>query len=271
MPIGEIPAPLWEKHQPRPNQYPGNQPKIGHPEGISMWSRGCPHPCIFCGNAVFGQRKIRFRPPKQIAKELLNLKQYGIKAVFVYDDELVGASNQQNAWLKGVADELEDFGMFYKGQGRCSSRFVTEACLADLYRMGFRVIMWGVESFSNRVLKSIRKGTTEDDIWHTLTLSRQAGLLNWVFLMVGNYEETVEDLAYTYERLGEANRRGLVGHRQVTVCTPLPGTELWERAKAEGWWVEPPEVGAQMAQVFAPTPWLTREEIGTWRQRLLSA
>jgi radical SAM superfamily enzyme YgiQ (UPF0313 family) len=236
-----------------------------------MWSRGCPHPCIFCANAVFGQQKIRFRPPSQIREELENIKRYGIKALFVYDDELVGAGSQQNAWLKEVADEVEDLQLFYKGQGRCSRRFVTDDCLNDLYRMGFRVIMWGVESFSDKVLASIRKGIVEDDIWHTLEASRRVGLQNWVFLMVGNYGETVEDLAYTYERLGEANRRGLVDHRQVTVCTPLPGTGLWERAKLEGWWVEPPEVGAQMAQVFAPTPWLTREEIGTWRQKLLEA
>ena len=42
---------------------------------------------------------------------------------------------------------------------------------------------------------------------------------------------------------------------------PCAGTELWRLAEEEGWLVIPPEGGPQMAQAYAPTPWLTVREL----------
>jgi radical SAM superfamily enzyme YgiQ (UPF0313 family) len=189
-----------------------------------------------------------------------------VRSVFVYDDEVVGAGQRQNEWLHIIADYVQDIGLTFKGQGRCSKKHITREVLEDLYRMGFRAIMWGVESFSERVLKAIKKGTTEEDIWHTLELSRKVGLKNFVFLMVGNYQETVEDLAYTAKQLNKA--ASLVDWKQVTVCTPLPGTEFWSNAEEEGWLETPPEGGPQMAQAYGSTKWLTKRQIWNWKRRL---
>ena len=63
-------------------------------------------------------------------------------------------------------------------------------------------------------------------------------------------------------------KEGLVQYRQVTVCTPVPGTPLYDRAKAEGWLCEPPEGGPQMAQVYNATPWLKEREIKHWKTQL---
>jgi len=271
MAMERLPTPLWRQHNPPPRYYYGNLPKIGHPEGIAMFSRGCPHQCIFCGNPVFGGQRIRFLPPANVRRDLLVLKEFGVQSVFAYDDEIVGAGRKQNAWIEAVADMTEDLGLTIKGQGRCSKRFVDKRTLKNLYRAGFRAIMWGVESFSEKVLRAIRKGTTEEDIWHTLRLSKEVGLGNWIFLMVGNYGETVEDLAHTEAAMSQANREGLVDWRQVTVCTPLPGTQLWQWAEEEGWLTKPPEVGPQMAQVFGPTKWLTVRQITDWKRRLENA
>lgn len=267
MPIEDIPGPLWTAHTPRPVDYYGNMPDVGKPESIAMWSRGCPHQCTFCGNPVFGRQRIRYRPPERVYEDMRELALLGVRAVFVYDDELVGAGGKQNQWLIDCCEQVEPLALKWKCQGRCSKKLQLDV-LKAMYRGGCRVVMWGVESFHDDILAAMKKGTTEEDIWYTLRLARQAGLQNWVFLMVGNAEETGEHLAYTTKRMSEATQEGLVQHRQVTVCTPVAGTELYERAKREGWLVESPESGPQMAQVYNPTPWLSKREMQYWRRQL---
>lgn len=269
MALEQIPGPLWTKHTPAPTFYSGNMPKVGHPEGIAMWSRGCPHNCIFCGNPVFGHQAIRTRTPRQVYDDMAALKALGVKSVFVYDDELVGFP-KQHAWLREVCAKIAPLGMTWKAQGRCTTKIDKET-LQAMYDAGCRAIMWGIESFSERVLKAIKKGTSEEDIWHTLRLAHEVGIGNWLFLMVGNYTETAQDLAYTKAALERASAEGLAQWRQVTVCSPVPGTELYRLAQEEGWLVEQPETQAQMAEAYAPTPWLSTRELRYWQTQLRGA
>lgn len=270
LPIEQIPGPLWARQEPKPARYAGNLPKVGHPEGIAMWSRGCPHGCIFCGNPVFGHQRIRRRPPARIVEDMAALKALGVQSVFVYDDELVGTGARGDAWLTEACEAVAPLGLTWKCQGRCTAK-LTRDVLDAMHRAGCRAIMWGVESFSDAVLQAIHKDTTEADVWHTLRLAKDAGIGNWLFLMVGNYRETETELAYTERRLAEATRAGLVQWRQVTVCTPEPGTRLWELAREGGWLVEPPDTGPQMNQVYAPTPWLSAPLLRRWKVRLENA
>ena len=270
-PIESIPSPAWHLHTPALRSYMGNLPKVGHPEGIAMWSRGCPHNCIFCGNPVFGHQRIRMRTPQAIYDDMAALKAQGVKAVFVYDDELIGMGGAQNEWLLEVCEKIKPLGLRWKCQGRCSEKAVKPEVLGAMYDAGCRAIMWGVESFSEKVLKAIQKGTTEVDIWHTLRAAHEAGIGNWLFLMVGNYKETALDLAHTETQIRQAVSEDLVQWRQVTICTPVPGTKLYELAEAEGWLVEPPESGPQMAQAYNDTPWLSKRELKYWKSRLEGA
>jgi len=232
-----------------------------------MWSRGCPHECVMCANPVFGGRKTRYRSPENVRHDMQSLQSLGARSAFVYDDQLVNGNERQGEWLRGVCEEVAPLGMTWKCQGRCSEKLELET-LKSMARAGCRAIMWGVESFSDVVLENLCKDTTEADIWHSLSTAKEAGIGNWAFLMVGNYGESMAELAYTEKQLARAQRKGLVQWRQVTVCTPSPGSKLWNIAKAEGWLVEPPEAGPQMAQAYAPTPWLTQKQIAFWKRRL---
>ena len=227
--------------------------------------------CIFCGNPVFGHQRIRMRSPELVYQDMAALKDMGARSVFVYDDELIGMGGRQNDWLLDVCERIAPLGLTWKAQGRCSEKNVTPDVLRAMHKAGCRAIMWGIESFSGRVLGAIRKGTTEADIWHTLEASRAAGIGNWAFLMVGNYTETAADLAHTERRLTEAVERDLVQWRQVTICSPVPGTELHRLAVDEGWYVPQPDSGPQMGRVYASTPWLSERDLARWQTRLEGA
>jgi radical SAM superfamily enzyme YgiQ (UPF0313 family) len=191
----------------------------------------------------------------------------GVQALFDYSDEAIGAPMPEG-WMKEFADRIAPLGFAWKAQGRCSRKHITPELLADLRRSGCRAIMWGVESFSPEVLNASKKGTTPEDIWHTLRLSKRAGIANFLFTMVGNYKETEEDLAITADCMGRAYREGLVQFRQTTVVTALPGTELWDIQKREGWWNPVPEAGPPMHMAYQSTPWLSVDQINYWRAKI---
>lgn len=269
-PIEDIPAPDWPHFAPRLTSYESNIPRLLMPmPGISMWTRGCPYKCVFCSNIVFGGQPTRYRPPQNVEADMLALKAMHVQHVYVYDDEMVG-TRLPDGWMRDIADRIAPLGFKWITQGRCSQRHITPELMADIKRAGCTTIFWGVESFSPRILKAIRKAITPDDIMHTLRVSRAAGIDNAVFTMVGNYQETDEDLEITARGLKAAYDEGLIQMRQTTICTPMPGTKLAEYAQAEGWYREPPEFGEQMLQ-HSPTPWLPAERANYWMQRFFDA
>lgn len=265
MDIKDLPAPDWTHHNPQPTTYTGNMRLLNQNPGITMWTRGCPFSCIFCGNTIFNHRPTRYRPPENIEAEMLDLKRRGCKNLFVYDDELIGTKIPAG-WMKDVADRIEPMGFTWVTQGRCNKKFVTADLLKDAKRAGCKIILWGVESMSDKVLKAIKKHTTPEDVFHTLRLAKEAGIENGVFTMIGNYQETEEDLAITANALNQAYNEGLIQYRQTTVCTAMPGTEYAEIQQREGWYHEAPDTGMQMLQVNNPTPWLTSDQINKWMQ-----
>lgn len=264
--IEDIPSPAWRHHAPSPSEYHGNSPHLIGRQGITMWSRGCPHNCIMCGNTIF-HSKTRYRPIPNIVAELRELQAFNIQSLFVYDDELIG-QRLPDGWAEGLAAHVGPLGFAWKCQGRASRRYIDEVTLRMFRRAGCRVIMWGLESFSQTTLNHMRKGTKVEDNWHSLRMAKQAGIDNWVFSMIGNYGEGEDEVRATQEALAQAYREGLVDYRQTTVVTALPGTPLWQRQHDEGWYVPAPETGPQMHQVYASTPWLSGERIAYWLQRI---
>jgi len=266
LPMADIPAPDWAHHTPQPTLYGSNLPFLGKPEVITMFSRGCPHRCIMCGNPVFGKQRKRFRPVANILAELSDLKARGAHALFVYDDELIGTRHPVG-WWDSLTDGMAPLGLLWKTQARCDPRYVTRPLLDAGYRAGLRILMWGVESFSQPVLTAMKKDTTPEGIWQSLRTCKEAGIENFVLTMIGNYRETEEDLALTARELGRGYREGLIDYRQTSVVTALPNTEFWDIQKREGWWVQPPEVGSQMNTAYLSTPWLSAERIDYWRRK----
>jgi len=263
VPIEDVPIPSWNNHSPKVNSYWGNTALVRPNPGITMWTRGCPFSCIFCANLIFKGQATRYRPPVNIEAELKDLKRHGCKKLYVYDDELVG-SRMPEGWMKEVADRIEPLGFEWVTQGRCSKRFVTPELMADVKRAGCRTIFWGIESFSEKVLKSVKKRATTEDFWHTLRVSRAAGIENGVFTMIGNYQETEEDLAITRDALAKGYKEGIIQYRQTTYCDAMEGTEYAEIQRREGWYHKWTEDDKQQMNNFHGTPTLPADRFEYW-------
>lgn len=266
MPIEDIPAPDWDHFSPAPRTYTGNT-GILHPNpGVSMWTRGCPYSCIFCSNLVFSPQATRYRPPANIEAEMKELKRHGCERIFIYDDELVG-TKLPDGWMQDVADRIAPLEFIWITQGRCSEKYITPELMRDVKRAGCKAIFWGIESFSPKVLRAIKKHTSPEDIWHTLRVAKDAGIENGAFTMIGNYQETTEDLDITVSELGKAFNQGLIDYRQTTFCTAMPGTEYKRIQEREGWYIPEPNSGRQTHIIHNTTPWLNAQEINYYMNK----
>jgi len=262
MDIDLIPSPDWLDHLPNITMYHGNMNIIGEMPGIAMWSRGCPYKCIFCENILFNGQPTRYRSPDLIRDDMLKLRSFGISNVFLYDDELVG-TKQPEGWMDAIADRIGGMNFRMIAQGRCSSKHITDDLMRAVKRAGVHTIFWGVESLSPNVLKAIKKGITIEDVYHTLEVSKRAGIKNGLYMQIGQYKEGPDEAR---ETAGHLRRLcWCVDYMNVFVTGVMPGTELERIAKREEWYVPLPNGYRSMKHSQKQgTPWLTRGEIRKW-------
>lgn len=290
--LDALPMPAYDLLEPAIGSkfWSGNLPKppvADVKETVVMWSRGCPHSCIFCSKATMKQSAPRLRSPEKISEELKMLRdKFGINSVFVYDDELIGMSEKNNIWLYEISSKLSEWNddghfnpsIWLKGQGRCSKRFVSEEVGLDLKDAGFFAMMLGCESGSEKVKQRIKKGTTNEDIKHTLSIiSKLVDVYG--FWMIGMPEETSDEARETERLIFETAK--YMRWIQITIFSPLPGSVFWGEAIINGWLCGSIEnvdernicAAKSMAKNFQvdsvlDMPWMSREEILKWQKKL---
>jgi radical SAM superfamily enzyme YgiQ (UPF0313 family) len=227
--LDDIPLPSRDLLIGHLTEYRGNSPRHKLPETSVLWSRGCPHRCIFCANSVFGKSPIRYRSPESIVEELKLLYHiYGIKGVFVYDDELLGQSKYQTEWLRSVLELIIEEGLHkkiaFKCQARCNPRVFGLEDIQLMKKAGFKTIMWGIESGSTNVLKSIKKDITPDYVRTVFEWCKTAKMKTYAFMMIGSWNETLADIELSRQLMREIKPDWI----QWTVCTPMYPTKFRE-------------------------------------------
>jgi radical SAM superfamily enzyme YgiQ (UPF0313 family) len=214
----------------------------------------------------------RLRSPENIVKELQMLTdKYGINSVFVYDDELIGVGDKHNEWLIDVSTEIYGSDMdfiHFKGQGRCSEKFINDKVCKNLADAGFFAMMMGCESGSDEVKRAVKKGTTNEDIKHTLKLLHDNGIKVYGFWMIGLPTETREEAKKTEKLIEEMTP--YMDWIQISVFSPLPGSDFWDTAIENGYMKNFSAVANFQQFPMLDMPWMTPDEIMKWKKKLFS-
>ncbi|NGO74502.1 radical SAM protein [Streptomyces sp. YC504] len=167
-------------------------------------SRSCAWDCAFC-SIPFASNKFRIRKPEQVVHDMATLAAKHGSDSFMFVDEIMTLTS-----LRGVSRELNDGGhdLFWYGETRFSKGLDDELASA-LRRSGCRRLDLGLESYNQRVLDLMRKGTKVADIEPSL----QALLGNKVpvhlFCMTGFPGETREEALRTQEFADQALQRSV--------------------------------------------------------------
>lgn len=158
---------------------------------VIQFSRGCPHPCSYCGQRGFWT-KWRHRNPELLAAEIASLhRNHGVE-VFNFADE--NPTSSKKMWKRFLEALIaEDVNVTLVGSTRADD-IVRDRDHLHLYRQaGVERFLMGMENTDEAVLARIRKGGSTTTDREAIRLMRKHGMLSMATWVVGFEEETDAD------------------------------------------------------------------------------
>jgi radical SAM superfamily enzyme YgiQ (UPF0313 family) len=184
-------------------------------------ARGCPFHCAWCSSEVFGHTH-RQRSPKDVVDEMLMLKErYNPDIMWISDDVLT----INKKWTQEFIREVKARNAQHPYE--CLSRvdLVDREILKGLRETGCFRIWYGAESGSQKVLDSMTKGTTVQQVREAARITQEVGMQAGFFILLGYPEETTADIQMTIDFLKET-RPDVVG---TSIAFPIKGTDFYHR------------------------------------------
>ena len=202
----------------------------GYNQHSIIGSRGCPYNCVFCASPVLWNRKLKLRTPANIIDEIQHLNStYGVKHI-VFQDDTFNLTPQRGI---DICDEIINRGLniTFSTQMRANAECVSNDLFEKMKRANCVEVTFGIETGSNKILKSLNKNLTVKEAGDAVHKARKAGICHVRgFFMVGNWNETPADVIKTWYFVVR-NPVDTV----LTVCTPLPGTDFFMKLKTLGY------------------------------------
>jgi len=190
-------------------------------------SRGCPWPCVFCDIPIFNDGKWRFRSAEHVVAEFKHLQELGYGAVYFVDDHFLLKPKRIEAICQGVIDQKID--IEWGVEGRVDS--VCQHLFPIMAKAHCRTIMFGIESGSQKILDRLKKEQTLAEVESAVTNAKKAGIeIVHGFFVVGNPDETVEDMRATFD-FASRLRLDTFGFNRLCVYR---GTPLWQEYVKRG-------------------------------------
>lgn len=209
----------------------------------SLTSRGCPHQCTFCINAIL---KNRWRPrtAEQVLEDLRIIKSkeyFKDKKLRFWDENFFVDINR----AKKIIDGMIGVGLNIPWETTVRadyirSTMIDEDFMAKLKESGCHLLSFGAESGSPRVLKMIKKGVTPDEIYNSAKICLKYGITPQYSFMIGLPGEEKNDMMLTLKLIDRLVKLGdnvqILGPQAFR---PYPGSELYGECLKSGW-KEPP-------------------------------
>src|SRR5919198_699465 len=203
---------------------------LQHPYLSLYTGRGCPAQCTFClWPQTIGGHKYRVRSPENVAAEMAYAKKlFPQVKEFFFDDDTFTANLPR---AREIAKKLAPLGLTWSCNSRANLDYDTIKFFKD---NGLRLFLVGYESGNEDILTRIKKGVTMDEMRRFTKACHQAGVVIHGTFILGLPVETRESIENTINFARELD----VFSIQVSLAAPYPGTELFEMARQNGWFVK---------------------------------
>ena len=230
---------------------------------IGQTSRGCPFSCAFCCVGGHGWRGMDAELAIYMITDLV--KEYKLDGIWLRDDEFY--INQERA--AKICKGIMPLGIKWYSSGTRIDIFnKTRDENIEIYkRSGAKIMKFGAESGSNRILKLLKKGFTTDAIIEANLKAKRVGIIPAYNLMGGIPTQTLEEYNETIDMIFKLKENNPAA-RFETIMTyaPMPGTPLWDMSVEYG--LKPPEKLEdwinwrfdEYDESGARNPWYTKRE-----------
>jgi anaerobic magnesium-protoporphyrin IX monomethyl ester cyclase len=223
-------------------------------------SRGCIFWCEFCTTVRMHGRKFRMRSPKNVVDELEYLHKTFKVENFTFCDDAFTVDQPR---VEELCCEIISRGL--KIKWNCGTRvdMITKELLMKMKEAGCISVWFGVESGTQEVLDSMKKGISTEQTIQTLGWVRELGLKPVPNVILGFPGETKKS-AWETIKFVEKLSPDDVGF--YNVATPFPGTPLYDQVKEKGWLRVTDFDKYDTTTPIFETPWLSMKDLGKLRE-----
>ena len=171
-------------------------------------------------------RRIRTRTTENIIGEISHLhERYGVKGFMFYDDEL-NVNPSMIELMRAIGARSRELGVEFKLRGFIKSQLFTDEQAEAMYDAGFRWILVGFESGSERILENINKKANRSENTRCMDIARRHGLKVKALVSIGHPGESPETIRDTLDWLIEVKPADF----DATIITTYPGTPYYDHA-----------------------------------------
>ncbi len=205
----------------------------------SLTSRGCPHQCTFCINAIL---KNRWRPRTagQVLEDLriINSKEYfrGKKLRFWDENFFVDIRRAKEIINGMIARNLSRPWETTVRANYLRSGMIDDDFMAKLKKSGCYLLSFGAESGCPRILKKIKKGIVPADVLKSAEMSLSHGIIPQYSFMIGLPGESKSEMKETLRLIDKlvklSDKIQILGPQAFR---PYPGSELYNECLESGW------------------------------------
>jgi len=154
-------------------------------------SRGCPYNCSFCSfnySAEGEKRKWFGRPPDAVVEEIKNIK----SDVIIFLDENFTFNIEG---VNEICDLLihERIKKIFAANSRIEIAKHPET-LSKMQKAGFKILLFGIESAQNRILKLFNKGFTVEEVRECFNVLKHYDIFYHGYFIIGSPEEREEEM-----------------------------------------------------------------------------
>jgi hopanoid C-3 methylase HpnR len=186
------------------------------------FARGCPWDCTFCSAWTFYGRSYRTASAEWIADELARIREPG---VFIVDD--VAFVHAEHGMAIAEAVRARGIRKRYYLETRADVLLRNREVFRTWRDLGLEYMFIGLEAIDAEGLRAYRKRVSQDANFEALAFARSLGLMVAINL--------IADPDWDRERF-EVVRQWCLEIPEIvniSVATPYPGTELWQREERQ--------------------------------------
>lgn len=215
---------------------PGEYPRAPHgayfrqfPVAPIITSRGCPFQCTFCAAECVSGRKIRRRSAENVVEEIAFLrKRFGVREIHIEDDNFTVSK----PYVLSFCEELRRRapGVTWACPNGVRIDTLDREMLEAMKASGLYFLSLGIESGSDRVLRSVKKSLTVARIEEKVGMIHEAGIGMSGFFMLGMPGETREEMEETIR----FSLRLPLSRASFANFQPFPGCEAFDRLRKSG-------------------------------------
>ncbi|MCW4016422.1 MAG: B12-binding domain-containing radical SAM protein [Candidatus Bathyarchaeota archaeon] len=187
-----------------------------------MSGRGCPFSCGFCKpgeDMIFG--RFRMRSVENLMKEIIHLRDhYNYKMLMIDDDSFT----VNPSYIKDFCDSYEGVKRPFSCQTRADFVVKHPDLVKRLRDVGLWLVVMGIESFNQRLLDFMNKGTTVEQNIEAIQICKKMGIKVGANLMFGLPTETKEETLETINKIKELKPF----YHSPSFYTPIQGTHMYD-------------------------------------------